>query len=354
MANLRFANALARIEQPTPPIWFMRQAGRYHSHYQALRAKHSFMELCKVPELAAEVTWGPIQDFDFDVAILFSDLLFPLEAFGMGLEYGDGGPTLGWHLQSPADVARLAPIEEALPQLEFQREAMRQCRAKLPTAKSLIGFVGGPWTLFTYAAQGKHDGALIEAKKRLPLFESFCEKLVPLLIRNIELQFAGGAEVVMVFDTAAGELSPAIFRERIVPQLTKLAAAYPGRLGYYSRGTTPDHLRDPIFLDDVAYPGQPSWAGLGLDHRWDLLTALALRRAGFQQGNFDQALLHADPADFRKHLLQWLEPMERVRDRMGSRALAGWVCGLGHGVLPKTPEANVRTFIATVRERFRA
>jgi len=346
MANIRFTNALGRVEQPTPPIWFMRQAGRYHRHYQALRAKHSFMELCKVPELAAEVTWGPIQDFDFDVAILFSDLLFPLEAFGMGLEYGDGGPTLGWHLSDNASVAKLASIEEALPKLEFQREAVKHCRAKLPADKSLIGFVGGPWTLFCYAAQGKHDGSLLEAKRKLPLFEYFSDKLVPLLIRNIELQFQGGAELVMVFDTAAGEISPQIFQQRVVPQIAKLAAAYPGRLGYYSRGTTLDHLRHPLFLEK-------NFAGLGMDHRWDLLTALALRRTGFQQGNFDQALLHADPTDFKKLLLQYLEPMERLRDRLGSRALAGWVCGLGHGVLPKTPEENVRTFVTTVRERFR-
>src|SRR6476619_1299189 len=92
IGNARFQNALARKPQGTPPIWFMRQAGRYHRHYQALRAKHSFMELCKVPELASEVALGPILDFDFDVAILFSDLLFPLEGLGMGLSYDDGGP----------------------------------------------------------------------------------------------------------------------------------------------------------------------------------------------------------------------------------------------------------------------
>src|SRR3954468_10410639 len=95
--NQKFQNSLKRVPQATPPIWFMRQAGRYHQHYQALRAKHSFMELCKVPELAAEVAMGPIQDFDFDVAILFSDLLFPLEAMGMGLHY-DPVPRLEWQL----------------------------------------------------------------------------------------------------------------------------------------------------------------------------------------------------------------------------------------------------------------
>src|SRR5471030_2818467 len=98
--NEKFQNALHRVPQAVPPVWFMRQAGRYHSHYQALRKQHSFMELCKNPDLAAEVALGPILDFDYDVAILFSDLLFPLEALGMGLEYGDGGPKIGRHLNA--------------------------------------------------------------------------------------------------------------------------------------------------------------------------------------------------------------------------------------------------------------
>src|SRR5213080_325150 len=100
IGSARFQNALARRAQPTPPIWLMRQAGRYHRLYQALREKHSFMELCKQPELAAEVALGPVLDFDFDAAILFSDLLFPLEALGMGLEYTEQGPRLKWKLDA--------------------------------------------------------------------------------------------------------------------------------------------------------------------------------------------------------------------------------------------------------------
>src|SRR5882762_11781501 len=106
IGNARFQNALARRAQSTPPIWLMRQAGRYHRHYQALRQKHSFMDLCKRPELAAAVALGPVLDFDFDAAILFSDLLFPLEALGMGLEYTDRGPRLEWKLD-PKSVSSL-------------------------------------------------------------------------------------------------------------------------------------------------------------------------------------------------------------------------------------------------------
>src|SRR5256885_7931668 len=207
IGNVRLQNALAGVPQRTPPIWLMRQAGRYHKHYQALRAKHSFVDLCKQPELAAEVALGPVMDFGFDAAILFSDLLFPLEALGMGLEYTDRGPQLGWNLNEDT-VSRLRSIEDAWPHLLFQGEAMRVTRERLPSDRSLIGFVGGPWTLFVYAVEGSHKGSLIESKKLLSLFPRFCETLVPLLVRNIELQLEGGAEVVMIFDTAAGGILP--------------------------------------------------------------------------------------------------------------------------------------------------
>src|SRR5438874_8974864 len=111
IGNVLFQNAIARRPQSTPPIWLMRQAGRYHKHYQALRAKHSFMDLCKRPELAAEVALGPVLDFGFDAAILFSDLLFPLEALGMGLKYTDQGPQLEWKLD-PKSVLVLRSVDD--------------------------------------------------------------------------------------------------------------------------------------------------------------------------------------------------------------------------------------------------
>src|ERR1700756_4446417 len=122
VGNVRFQNALKRVPQATPPIWLMRQAGRYHKHYQALRRRHSFMDLCKRPDLAAQVALGPVIDFDFDAAILFSDLLFPLEALGMGLEYTDHGPQLGWQLNRDT-AGGLRDVEDAWPHLLFQGDA---------------------------------------------------------------------------------------------------------------------------------------------------------------------------------------------------------------------------------------
>jgi uroporphyrinogen decarboxylase len=333
--NPRFRNALARIPQATPPIWLMRQAGRYHRHYQDLRRQFSFMDLCKQPELAAQVALGPVRDFDFDAAILFSDLLFPLEALGMGLEYTDAGPQLGWNLTKES-LSRLSSVDEAWPHLLFQGEAVRATRELLPKDKSLIGFVGGPWTLFVYAVEGTHKH-VETAVKALPLFEEFCETMVPLLVRNIALQLENGAEVVMVFDTAAGELSPKVFKNVVVPQLENLTRAFPSLLGYYSKSTTPQHLDQSLFTGG-------SFAGIGVDHHWDLRDALAMFPAGFVQGNFDQTLMRdSRPDELIKHLEDFLDPLLK-HDR------TGWICGLGHGVLPNTPEENVRLFVNTVRE----
>lgn len=339
MSNIKFQNALARKEQKTPPIWFMRQAGRYHNHYQKLKEKHSFMELCKEPELASEVAMGPIEDFDFDVSIMFSDLLFPLEALGMGLYY-DPGPKFEEPL-TPDKMNSVRSLEEALPHLAFQKKAMELTREKLPKEKSLIGFVGGPWTLFSYATQGAHDGNLIGPKTQLPFFKIFCEVMIPLLVKNIQLQLDGGAEIVMIFDTAAGELSPFVYNQFVAPELKKLSQAHPNKLGYYSKGTQLAHMEPSLFLDS-------NWAGYGVDHRWDLAQTLKRKTHGFLQGNFDQALLFSSESDFKSRLQEYIRPLKEMPE--GERT--GWVCGLGHGVLPKTPERHVKLFVETIRKEF--
>ncbi len=335
MSNRLFQNALSRRPQPAPPIWLMRQAGRYHSRYRQLREHHSFVELCRRPELAAEVALGPILDFGFDAAILFSDLLFPLEALGIDLEYGESGPQLAWRLDA-GNFGRLRDFEDAWPRLEFQSHAVAATREALPPDRSLIGFVGGLWTLFTYAVEGRHAGTLAPSKSQLSLFPRFCDRLIPLLARNIERQYAAGAELVMIFDTAAGELSPDIFAAEVVPQLERLAGACGRSPGYYSKGTQPAHMRHPLFTEGAL-------AGIGVDYRWDMREALEFFPRGFVQGNFDPALLLASSDQLERRLRDYLAPL-------GRSSRDGWVCGLGHGVLPGTPEENVRRFIKLVRE----
>lgn len=339
MANERFTNAINRKEQNIPPIWFMRQAGRYHSHYQNLRSKYSFMELCKIPEVAAEVALGPVQDFDFDLAILFSDLLFPLEGLGMGLQYTEHGPRLDWHLDA-TNFDKLRSVEDTMELLEFQRECVKQTRALIPQNKSLIGFVGGIWTLFTYAVIGKHDGSLTQAKILTETRKKFFPLMEEILIRNIQLQLDAGAEVVMIFDTAAGELSNAMFQEIVIPYVKTFAKRFPKKIGYYSKNTTDTAVKSVLEITDLA--------GLGFDHRLPLVNLIPQNTFGFTQGNFDQSLLFLETSEFKKVLksyiteLKSLSPKERI----------GWVSGLGHGVLPKTPEANVKLFVETIRQEF--
>lgn len=325
-----------------PPVWMMRQAGRYHSHYQNLRAKYSFVDLCKIPDLASEVALGPVQDFDFDVSILFSDILFPLEALGMGLEYTDHGPRLDFQLDQ-ATIDKLIPWTDALPQLAFQKEAMKLTREKIPAQKNVIGFIGGLWTLFVYAVEGSHAGSLIKSKQDMALFNKFAQIMLPLLKENIRLQFEGGADAVMIFDTAAGEVSPAFFQKWIAPLMVELSKAYPGKLGYYSKGTQ----RSFFTAEFLNLP----WAGMGFDHRWNLpaiLNKTEMATPGFVQGNFDQALLFLPAEKFEKTYRTYLEDYKKLTPEQRSN----WVCGLGHGVLPKTPEANVRRFVQITREVF--
>jgi uroporphyrinogen decarboxylase len=341
MSGGRFVRAIRGETLDVPPIWLMRQAGRYQASYRALRKSHGFETLCRVPELAAALALAPINEFDFDAAILFSDLLFPLEALGFGLSYDDGPPKLDGSITFDR-VARFRSLEDAIARLTFQRDAMQATRALLPADKGLLGFVGGPWTLFVYAMEGTHAGPLARSKASLDVYRAFADRMAPLLIENIRLQFEGGADVVMMLDTAAGELAPEAFRDRTLPDLAAIAAAFPRRLGYYAKGSRPAHF------DNAEFAAVP-WAGIGVDMTWDLAPVLAdPRRTGFVQGNFDPSHLLLTGEALQRELDGFLAPIRRL----DAATRRGWVCGLGHGVLQGTPEDNVRRFVHTVRESF--
>jgi uroporphyrinogen decarboxylase len=335
----RFLRALTGEPQTVPPVWCMRQAGRYQRAYQAFRRRHSFDALCREPDLAAQVALASVADFDFDAAILFSDLLYPLDALGLGVTYDDGGPRLRRRF---AAKTALRPTDRAMRALAFQADAVAATRRQLPADKGLIGFIGGPWTLFVYAVEGTHTGAIAEAKSSLALYRRFSRHVTPLLERMARAQLDAGADLVMVFDTAAGELTPTAFRSHIAPDLTRLASMFPRRLGYFARGLHPAHLGGAAAISDAP------WAGLGVDWRWPLADVLAARpRPGFVQGNFDPALLMQTGAPLARAIDEFLDPIAAL----SPDARRGWICGLGHGVLPGTPEASMRRFVRTVRRR---
>jgi uroporphyrinogen decarboxylase len=336
--------ALARRNYHRPPVWFMRQAGRYHSHYQALRRQHDFMALCKDPALATEVTLGPIEDFGFDAAILFSDLLFPLEAMGMGLRYAPG-PVLDFHLRTAADLGRLTGGAARAAHMTFQAEALQRLRARLPATCGLIGFVGGPFTLYAYAAAGTHESAAAGLPGLDGLYGGFCEQLIPLLAANMQLQAQAGADCVAIFDTAAGTLAPEDFAALAVRPLAAALEAFRARCPqvpviYYSRDTGPAHW--------VALQGL-GVSCLGVDWRQDLSATLAAQHRHWAlQGNLDPHWLLLPPADLEVRVRA---VFHRVLE-LPAAARAGWVCGLGHGVLPQTPEENVRLVLKLQREMF--
>lgn len=335
MSETLFQKALKREPLATPPIWMMRQAGRYHSHYQGMKTKHSFMELCKQPDLAAEVAMGPIRDFDFDVSILFSDLLFPLEMLGMPLTYNPG-PKLGWHLESDKELLTFKKVDEAIKGMEFQSEAVAKTRAVLPKEKTLIGFVGGPWTLFVYAVEGSHKGNLEKSLSKLGLYKKFCEFLVPFLQKNIQMQLDAGAEVVLVMDTAAGEVDSKIFAEHIAPDLKKILSP---KTGYYLKHGTDAHY-------EVM---RGTCAGFGYDHHFSMAEVLKKTKAGFVQGNFNQDLMTLETPEFEKAFTAYLEPIAKLT----REERAGWVANLGHGITPLAKEANVRLFVEGIRKTFK-
>lgn len=329
------------------PVWFMRQAGRYHSHYQKIKAESDFMTMCKNPDLACEVTMGPIEDFNFDAAILFSDLLFPLEQLGMGLSYHSGPPTLELSIGSIKEIESLKLIAPAAKFYQFQKDALAKLKQRLPKDKSLLGFVGAPFTLYAYAAEGAHSGGLTETKKGLydGRFHAFMERLLPELIENMKIQAEGGADHLCLFDTAAGELSLMDFKRFLLPSLKKVTAAfkkaYPNKkIIYYSKFTNLSYL-ESIEDENIDV--------LGIDWRVNLSDALLrLSNNYYIQGNIDPAWLHLSWNDLEFNLRFFLSELTRKGVNFDR-----WVMGLGHGVMIKTPEENVKKAVELIHSEFR-
>ena len=331
MTNSLFQNSLKRKTQKTPPIWFMRQAGRYHSHYRKLKEKYSFEDLCKTPDLAAEVAFGPIKEFDYDIAILFSDILFVLEGLGLELKF-DPGPKFNSYINSD-NINNYSNIERGIEHMQFQYEAIKITKEKLPINKSLIGFVGGPWTLSKYAF-GNNNSDSINTKMNL---EFISKILLPLLKKNIQLQLDAGVEVVMVFDSSLYDLGEINFHEIYIKILQDIAISFPNKVGYYSRGKNLSDLNSIL-----SFP----FAGFGYDHTIDLTSIFENQKQGFIQGNFNEQSILSETDIFLNDLKDYIDKMKSIQN------LNGWICGLGHGINKNTPEKNVHLFIEKIRKEF--
>lgn len=341
-----FQKTLQKKNTDRPPVWFMRQAGRYHSHYQGLRKRYGFIDLCKIPEVACEVTMGPIRDFGFDAAILFSDLLFPLEAMGMGLKY-DPAPALDWYLKSPRDLSRLKGGKAKASHMDFQAEALHLIRRELSTEKGLIGFVGGPWTLFCYAVDGSHKGELKDSKAGLldGRWEGFLEQFEELIIENMGIQAQAGIDTIAMMDTCAGDLSASEYAKYVMPSLRRILTAFTEKfpktpVTLYTKGTSFEYWS---LFDSLPV------AAIGVDWKTPIHQVLSQLSDRFViQGNVDPEWLFLDP----KTLESRLREVFQTAKALPAQQRQGWICGLGHGVLPGTPEDNVRLFLKLQKEVF--
>ena len=337
--NKKFSNAINNIPQSTPPIWFMRQAGRYHSHYQSLRKKYSFVELCKTPNLAAEVAMGPINDFDYDVAILFSDILFPLESLGLKLDYAPG-PVFDRFLDED-DIVKTPNELDVIHRYNFQAEALRLTRASLSEEKSLVGFVGGPWTLLSYGLGIKDEEKIVNVDENLFFEKALYDVLMPMLRSIIKMQLDNNAEIVYLFDTNAKQLEQNYFTDKYIVELKhNIFSEFPNKIAYFCKNNP--ILEKSNTNVDLKLSGMVYGKNEGLEN------LLPQVKTGFIQGNFDPSLLLKPENEFKTELDKFIKRFSRLSFEERS----GWICSLSHGVLPKAKENNVKYFINKVRSIF--
>ena len=329
MAELRndsLLRALAREPVERRPIWIMRQAGRYLPEYKATRARAgSFLKLCSTPELACEVTLQPLERFDLDAAILFSDILTIPDAMGLGLRFVDGeGPVFDHPVRSRAEILRLG-VPDPEVELRYVTDAVRVIRRELDGRVPLIGFSGSPWTLATYMVEGGSTREFARVKALAysdpEALRALLATLVAAVTRYLNAQVAAGAQALMIFDTWGGMLTPAGYRRWSLDPMAEIIA-----------GLQREHegRRVPVivftkgggqWLEDMAGTGADA---LGVDWTTDL--ADARRRVGDRvalQGNLDPSVLYAEPDDIRREA-------RAVIDSYGSGP--GHVFNLGHGI----------------------
>ena len=334
-----FLATLRREPVARTPVWFMRQAGRYMPEYRALREKHTLLEICARPELAAEVTLQPVRAIGVDAAIVFADILLPLDALGLGLSFAAGeGPQIARPIRTPDDVDALPAIDVAA-SLGTVGAAIAQVRAALPEGPPVIGFAGAPFTVASYAIEGGASRHFTATKRFAATHDAawhrLLARLVDFTVEYLGAQVRGGAQALQVFDSWAGVLDAADYARLVLPHQRRLFERLrPLGVPTIHFAVGADHLLDvQRALDADAF---------GLDWRTPLDTGWA--RIGHDraiQGNLDPALLFAP----------WPEIERRIDDIL-SRAAGrpGHVFNLGHGILPGTPVDTVRRVVDHVRE----
>ncbi|HWO42964.1 MAG TPA: uroporphyrinogen decarboxylase [Candidatus Eisenbacteria bacterium] len=333
-----FLAACRREKTSHTPVWLMRQAGRYMEGYRKLRAEYGFLELCKRPDLAAEITVMPVERLGVDAAIVFADILLVLEPMGVGLEYTKAdGPVIHKQITSRTQVEELDEFdpEEAL---AFVFEAVRKSCAALSGKVPVIGFAGAPFTLASYLIEGGSSRNFLKTKKLIysnpGAWRPLMERLSAITVKYLNAQIAAGAQAVQLFDSWAGCLSADDYERYVLPYtratIADLAPGVP--VIHFTTGTAG-------FLKSVRAAGGDV---IGVDWRTHL--DVAWETLGYDvaiQGNLDPAALLASPREVRRRVA---EILRRAAGRPGH------IFNLGHGVLPETPIENVRALVEAVHE----
>jgi uroporphyrinogen decarboxylase len=318
------------------PIWLMRQAGRYLAEYRAVREKHSFLDVCRIPEVCAEVTAQPIERFGFDAAIIFQDILVPLIGMGVPIEF-DPGPRLGFQIQGRDDLVRLQ-WEGAAAGTPHIKPVIRAARERLQGRVPVIGFAGAPFTLAAYLIDGGGSRDLARTRSFLARDpEGFARLLEILSIATVDYlraQIEAGVGAVMLFDTQAGWLPPPEFARTAVASSDRVVRALPRETPsiYFALAPSVGHLEAlrPITADVV-----------GLDYRVSLAHARAiLGNSQAVQGNLDPAVLLGPGEEI-------VVQAEAIMRENGGRP--GFIFNLGHGIFPDTPVENVKLLVDTVK-----
>ncbi|MEM8768368.1 MAG: uroporphyrinogen decarboxylase [Pseudomonadota bacterium] len=332
-----FLQACAAEKTPFTPIWLNRQAGRYMPEYHALKGDTPSLEFFKNPDMAAQATLDAQRILGVDAAILFADLLPILEPMGLRLDYLPGeGPVFDNPLRSASDIEalRTAPAEEVTP---YIADTVRNVRAGLPDDVALIGFAGAPFTLASYAVEGRGSRNYVHMKKLMyeapELWRTLLEKLVVQVASYLKLQIAAGVDAVQIFDTWVGSLSLADFEAYVKPQLKALFDELRCEVPIIYFGTGNGHLLESVASLDPEV--------LALDWRVPLLETWERTGAQAVQGNLDPIVLCADRATVEAQA-------KRILDEVGDRP--GHIFNLGHGIIPETPVDNVKALVDIVHE----
>ncbi|MDQ5939855.1 MAG: uroporphyrinogen decarboxylase [Pseudomonadota bacterium] len=348
LKNDTFLRALLKQPVDYTPIWMMRQAGRYLPEYRKVREQAgSFMAVCTNPDLACEVTLQPLRRFDFDAAILFSDILTIPDAMGLGLHFTEGeGPKFERPLRTAADIEKLAVIDPEI-ELRYVTDAVRLIRKNLDGSVPLIGFSGSPWTLATYMVEGGSSKNFAKVKALMYNDPALMHKLLDTLAQSVaaylNAQIAAGAQAVMLFDTWGGMLSSEDYSEfslRYAKQVRDL-------LTLENEGRRVPNILftkgGGLWLEEMANTG---YDALGLDWQTDIHNART--RVGDKvalQGNLDPLALYANPDVIT-------EKVKTILHKYGNGS--GHVFNLGHGILPDINPEHVKTMVDSVHEYSRA